>query len=303
MNPLVRKSALAFLGLLTASLAHAEIVLTQAQFDHLGVRTYPVVAASAGTEFAAIARVIDPLPWIKIDNDWQAATASTQAARAEASRTRELNRNGNGVSSHVMEAAQAQLAAEEAKLRSIAAERQLLWGEALRRVDAAAMTQDLASGRARLLRIEPAVIATRPTEISGAAILAGSSGRTALQWLGSAAQAGNSASASYLGIARDSSLAIGEVCSAVLFAPAPELSGARVPDSAVLRWQGRDWVYVAQAPLHFERRDVHLLRRLDGGDWLVAGIELGDLVASEGAAALLAADLGQGKPRTPEDTD
>jgi hypothetical protein len=174
MNPVIRKlGCFAFLATLATTLAHADITLTQAQFDNLGIQTRPVVAANAGTEFAAIARVIDPLPWIKIDNDWLAATASTQAARAEAARTRELNKNGSGVSTHVMETAQAQLAAEEAKLRSISAERQLVLGEALRRVDAVAwpaLLQDLASGRARLLRIEPAVIAPKPSEPAGAAL-------------------------------------------------------------------------------------------------------------------------------------
>ena len=307
MNSSLHKlGSVAFLGLLVARLAHAEIALTQAQFDNLGIQTHPVVAASAGTEFAAIARVIDPLPWIKIDNDWQAATASTNAARAEAARTRELNKNGNGVSTHVMETAQAQLVAEETKLRSISAERQLLLGEALRRVDAAAwppLLQDLASGRARLLRIEPAVITAKPAEVSGAAIRTVASDRTALQWLGVSAQAGNSASASYLGIAHDGSLAIGEVAAAVLFAPTPELSGQRVPASAVLRWQGRNWVYVSEAALHFERQDVSLLRRLDGGDWLVTGIEAGDVIATEGSAALLAADLGQGKETAPDEAE
>jgi hypothetical protein len=297
----VRRFFLAvFVSLTLVPLAHGEVSLSPAQTDNLGLRTQRAEAAQAPFAEAAVARVIDPLPWIRLENDWIAAQAAVQAASAEATRTRALNAAGSGVSSHVMETAQAAFAAEQAKLRSVAAERRLTLGAAAQALDAKAwsvLIDDLAQGRAHLLRIEP--VAPMGAVHFDAAALRGAVDSIAVQWLGPAAQSTGSAGPAYIGVVHTGALAVGAVLDASLSDSTRSVSGQRIPDAAVLRWTGRDWVYVATDAHTFERHAVTLLRRLDDGNWLVDGVEADDAVVIVGAATLLTAELGQGAAEEP----
>ncbi len=70
----------------------------------------------------------------------------------------------------------------------------------------------------------------------------------------------------------------------------PVLAGTIAPAGAVLRHEGRAWVYVEEAPGRFRRREISLDRPLpDGSGWFQErGLAAGQTVVTGGGALLLA---------------
>ena len=68
-------------------------------------------------------------------------------------------------------------------------------------------------------------------------------------------------------------------------------SGLRVPDAAVVQWEGLAWAYVKRAPGRYARVRVPTGRAVEGG-WLVSsGVREGDSVVVRGAEQLLSEEF------------
>lgn len=283
------------LGFACAAAAGAEVSLTPVQQDNLGVRTAVVVAAAASQQVPAIGRVVDPLPWIKLEGDWRAAVAAASTAQREAERSQRLHAADSSVSGRALEAADTQAIAESARRDSLDAERRLTMGAGLAGMDAAArrrLFDDLAKGRARVLRFEALVDEPAGTVFDGAS-LEGSASASTVEWLGRAPQANPAnLAAGFLGIARGIDASPGEVVDARLHRAATR-PGVRLPAAALLRWNRATWVYRQRDAQRFVRTAITLVQRLEDGAWLATGVEAGDAVALAGVEALLGAELAQ----------
>jgi hypothetical protein len=78
------------------------------------------------------------------------------------------------------------------------------------------------------------------------------------------------------------------------------LSGVEVPAAAVLRHEGRGWVYLQTADDEFTRHEVPL-DRLTGTGWFVTGgLATTNVVVTAGAATILSAELSGGGFNTGE---
>ncbi|TDR45669.1 hypothetical protein DFR29_10497 [Tahibacter aquaticus] len=282
-------------GLACASAASAEVSLTPAQRDNLGVRTTVLQAVAASQQVSAIARVVDPLPWIKLDGDWRAAVAVAQAAQREAERSQRLHAAESTVSGRALEAADAQVVAENARRDGLDAERRLTMGAGLAGLGDAArrrLFDDLVKGRARVLRFEALGIEPAGTVFDGASLVDDASAPS-IEWLGRAPQANpTNLAPGFLGIAHGLDASPGEVIGARLHKPGTQVA-ARVPAAALLRWNKATWVYRQRDAQTFVRTAIRLVHPLDDGDWLATGVKTGDAVAVAGAAALLSADRAQ----------
>lgn len=283
------------LGLACASVASAEVSLTPAQYANLGIRTAVVMTAAVPGQVSAIARVVDPLPWIRLEGDWRAAVAIAQAALREAERSRRLHAADSSVSGRALEAADTQAVVESARRDGLDAERRLTMGAGLVGLDDAARRQlfgDLARGRARVLRFEALDDEPAGTVFDGAS-LAGDGSVPPVEWLGRAPQASPANLApGFLGIARGFDASSGEVVDAWLHKAGTRVA-ARLPAEALLRWDKATWVYRQRDTQTFVRKAITLVRQLDDGAWLATGVEAGDVVVVAGAGALLSADLAQ----------
>jgi multidrug efflux pump subunit AcrA (membrane-fusion protein) len=80
----------------------------------------------------------------------------------------------------------------------------------------------------------------------------------------------------------------------------PEVSGVKVPESAVLQHERATVVYVEAAPGAFVRRAVVLDHRDEDWAWLRSGIDPSDRVVTRGAAVLLSEEF---KGRAGDDDD
>jgi hypothetical protein len=91
-----------------------------------------------------------------------------------------------------------------------------------------------------------------------------------------------------------SQLTPGEAVTAYLKIAGTPVSGVIVPASAVLRYQGADWVYVQTTTNRFTREFITLDQPVQGG-WLVsAGLAATDHLVITGAQSVLSAELSSG---------
>lgn len=84
-------------------------------------------------------------------------------------------------------------------------------------------------------------------------------------------------------------LSPGQAVTAYLPGRGPSVSGVVVPPRAVVRFQGKEWVYLETGPGQFTRREIALDPPAAG--FVAPGLQPGDRVVVEGAQALLSEEL------------
>lgn len=270
--------------------------------SRLSVQTAPLVAATHAPSISGYARVIDAGPLALLDADLSAALAAAAASQAEAARTTTLHAEDQMVAAKVSEAAVATARADLAKVRLLRTRLGLEWGPALTAMGdggRARLIRDLADGAAVLLRIDAATPSAStgvvtldlgPNSTAAARILGPS--RTADPRLQSAGQlaivTGPQARLLGVGLALPVQIPAGG-----------SVTGVIVPDSAVLRAEGRSWVYVKTRTDAFERRALDQPVATPDGLFVASnsqagGVKAGDVVATRGASALYAAEQAGG---------
>jgi multidrug efflux pump subunit AcrA (membrane-fusion protein) len=85
----------------------------------------------------------------------------------------------------------------------------------------------------------------------------------------------------------------GEVVQATLMGN-EKLTGLKLPASAVLRYEGKGWVYVQSDTNQFVRIEVPLERELDAGYFIEKELSATNRIIVTGAQSVLSAELGGG---------
>jgi len=284
------------LALMTGAAAAAGAVVNMdlATQRRVGVVSQPIAASRHVPEVRGFAKVLDPGPLASLDSDIAQAAAAAQASSAEFQRSKALNAADQTVSRKAVEAAQAQSAADQAKLSLLRRRLGLEWGggvAALSDSRRSALIREVASGRAALVRIDTPSGRGLPG-LKSLSIDVGSSGQTRAVVLGPARTAdtqllspGLVAVASGPGV---SGLSVG-LTTPVSFPAGAGEAGVVLPRSALIRTAGQTWAYVRRSPTSFERRSVAGSPQ-GGGLFTVQGVAPGDQVVVSGAGALFTAE-------------
>jgi hypothetical protein len=235
-----------------------------------------------------------------LQSDIQAASAAAEASAAEAARSKALHADGGAVSAKALEAAQAQARADATKLALLRQRVGLEWGEGVARLSERqreALLTEIALGKAALVRID-----TPSSEglarLKSVDIDLGALGQVHAVVLGTARAADPKLLSSGL-IAKASgpnarSLSVG-LAVPVRLAVSSAVTGVVAPQAALLRSQGKTWVYVRTAAEVFQRRPVEDARTEAGGLFVPGGFKPGEQVVTHGAAALFAAETNTGE--------
>jgi hypothetical protein len=272
----------------------AQLKVDQATQRRLGVTVAPAQIGRMTPSVRGFAKVLDAGPLAALEADIEQAAAAAQASAAELKRAQALNAADQAVSVRAVEVARAQARADESKLALLRRRLGLEWGPGIAGLSGArrsALLGQIAAGRAALVRIDTpsgrglAGLRTASIElVHGGVIRAVVLGpaRVADVQLQSpgliALAAGPGAGALSVGLTSPVQLATGAAASGVL-----------VPRSALLRAEGRTWVYVRKGPESFERRAV--VGEPDAqGVFTSQGVSPGEPVVIAGAAALFAAE-------------
>ena len=275
-----------------------------ATLTRLGVTTAPLQAARRAVSVTAFARALDPGPLALLDSDIVTAIAAQTASQAEATRTRALATDQT-VSKQVAEAAEAQARSDAARLQLLRRRVGLEWGPSLAKLTdtrRGKLVADFAAGRAALVRIDSAQGLSQARgnveiELGGgvrvhATILGPARiGDPRLQSTGALAL-----------VTGPQSLQLG----AGTVAPASiNLGGGGggvvIPRASLLRNAGQAFVYVRRGGGDFERRAVSGGLTDPDGLFVTSGFRAGEIVVTNGASQLFAAQSAPAKSAAAKD--
>ena len=280
------------------------VKLEKAKWKALGLEMAEPLKAELKPQRVAFGRVLDPTPIVTLDGELAAADAALRASRAEYERTQALLKSGEGMSRKVGETAEAQFRSDEIKADGLRRRALLEWGGTFPAPDAVrrrTFVEQLVAGESALVRVDllPGdALAEQPTG-ARLSVLGREDQPIETATIAPAADADPKTQAQGFILRVDQppfALRPGMALTAWLELPQKPRTGFAVPRSAVLRHDGRAWVYVQEEEEKFVRKAVKLETPLDGEKgWFVSaedgGVRGDDLLVVTGAQALLSEEL------------
>lgn len=238
--------------------------------------------------------ILDPLIYLDLEGqartaraEAQAARSAVEAAQAAWERTRTLNQEDKGASDKAVQEAQSRLRGEQAKAAAAqtAAERlEATWRQQGLPLDLGPFL----AFRQSLVRLELPLGQALPPHLRSLPVQLNRLDQPrSLRVLGLASGAApGTGGLALLGVLDGAGLRPGQPVEA--FLPTGEKTPGLVPPgSALLRAEGRVWVYVLRSDGRFERRALRLLHP-EGDSYAVEGLAPGETIVVRGALALLA---------------
>lgn len=260
-----------------------------------GVVVSAIEAINAPRSIEGYARVMDVGPLAAIDAEVGAAQSAAVASREEYRRLQALAAADQAASVRAVEAARAQAGADSARAELASRRIGLEWGPGLVRLSPAQRSQvlsDVAAGRAALMRVD----ASGASQGTRRVLLRPDAGQPIVATILGAAGGADPRlqTAGVLAVVRGGEAArlpAGRLIGALI-----ELGGAEpgflLPSAAIIRTENAMWVYVRTGADTFERRVLQGARAIDRGWFAPAGFAAGDMIVTDGAASLLAAERG-----------
>jgi multidrug efflux system membrane fusion protein len=282
-----------------------------------------------GTNIGSVQPLFTPMDQIGLSErlastraEFEAANASTASASKEVSRLKQLNAEDQNISDRALQQAEAQLAAEQAKLKSAQASVDLITATLQPRLNlrigalqvrkagqvtevTAQPGESVQAGQALLrisqfdhllarLYVPPGQ--SIPASVNRAMVYSADQAETALPAY-RVALAG-SIDPRYQGqtwlfrlAPGKVALRPGEAVTAHVPIPGPAAAGVLIPSSAILRFEGETWVYIEQRSGEFVRRMAALDQHGKDG-WVVkSGFAPGERVVVSGAQTLLSEEM------------
>ena len=297
-----------------ATTSAGTVVLSPEQMTMSGIAVQALPITRFQPQTSAYASVLDPGPLLQLRGQLRAAQLQTDAARAQAAASEReyrrlalLNSQDHTVSDKVTETAQATWEADRAHLQSTQATllaardtARSRWGDVLTGWALAARSPQLDAlnaGQQALLSValpQSGTAGTPPPTIHIG--LPGSSGAQIIARLISPSPLADPViqSPAYFYQAPRAGLPIGMRIEA--FLPAGQsVNGAVIPNSAVVWYANRPWVYVQSSDTQFVRQEIAVDTPAPGG-WFVAQWQGGERVVVKGAALLFSQEF-QPKPQ------
>ena len=280
------------------------VTLEKERAEVLGIETKHPGKTGLQARRVAFGSVLDPGAFVTLDGELATAEAALKASKAENERTLALVAT-NDASKKAADASQAAFDADRIKLETLIRGAQVAWGaiidsDAARRRDFIA---GLVSGSVALIRVDlmPGdALAELPK--SASIIVMGRDDKpftTTEINPATATDAKTQAQGFVLRVKPPFTLRPGMALTAWMELPEEPRAGFAIPRSAVLRHDGRTWVYAREEAGQYVRKPVTLDAPLDGDrGWFVlegGGIADDDEIVVTGAASMLSEELkGQG---------
>lgn len=282
------------------------VILDRSARTRAGITTLPLAGAARHRELVAYAAILSIQGLSDLRNAFAVARAQADKARAAASasqqeyeRMKTLYDDDRNVSGKALQAAEAVWRADEAGMQAaqealVTVERNARqqWGDtlALAVENGSPLFARLAERREVLLQVTlPAgAVIGKPPQTARVQDANGSL-RSATLVSPAPLTDARLQGASFYYAAGGDALLPGMTVTA-FFPAGPETQGVVVPASAVVWWQGKAWVYVAQPDDRFVRHELATDHPLEDG-WFVQGLSVGEAVVNKGAQLLLSEEL------------
>ncbi|HWV98243.1 MAG TPA: hypothetical protein VNZ64_00995 [Candidatus Acidoferrum sp.] len=262
----------------------------------MGLQTAALAAAQLNPEMKAYGRVLDISPLASLVAELITAQAANDASQAELKRLKTLAVQNNA-SERAVQAAEAAAVRDQTQVESARLRLVTTWGSGIsERKDLPAFVQSLGSLASALVELDvPAgqSLATTPT---GARLL-------------TLSDQANPLAAEVIGLApmvdpqlqgrgflllvspNPSRLTPGAAVSGFLLLSGEPASGVALPRNAIVRFNGRTWVYLQTGEETFQRTEVNLVSPLVQGWFVREGVKPQDKVVTVGAQQMLSEEL------------
>jgi hypothetical protein len=277
---------------LVALTAQAEVTLESEQRESLDIQTVTLTTSQVPQTYSAIAQVLDAAPLITALRDLRAVQSAATASRNELERAEQLHAADGNVSRKVLEAARVQSLTDAGHADALRAQLLTTWGPAvaaMKESERDRLIAALLESRAVLVRAETRQT-DRATIRSGKVRLVTGDEMLPAEVLGLSAGTAVAIGQAYLLRVASSSLQAGQVLDVELQDAKQSLAGIVVPRTAIVRWQGDDWVYIETEPNHFTRKIIHPVAWPDDGCLVQKELEVGQSLVTVGGTMLLAVE-------------
>jgi hypothetical protein len=278
------------------------VTLTKEKWEALGVVSAEPAKAESPSVRMAFGRVLDPTPLVTLDSDLGSAEASLVASRSEYERSQKLLAAGENTSRKTAETAEAQFRADEIKATGLRRQALLQWGEAATTENSAArreFAEALVRGDAALVRVDllPGDALSELPRAAKLVILGREQQPIGTTHITPAADADprTQAQGFILRVEKPAfALRPGMALTAWLELEDKTREGFLVPRSAILRHDGRTWIFVQEEEGKFARKPIMLDSPMEEG-WFVeaesGGVAGTDKIVMIGAQALLSEEM------------
>lgn len=280
--------------------ADFSVILEKERAKALGIEKEQPDKTELQARRIAFGTVLDPTVLVALDGELASAEAALKASKAENERTQALVAT-NDASKKTAEADEAQFEADRIKLETLVRSARLAWGliiddDAKKR---STMINELVTGSIALIRVDlmPGDALTELPKSASVVVM----GREEKPFVtteimpATETNAKTQAQGFILRTKPPFTLRPGMALTAWMELPEKPRAGFAIPRAAVLRHDGRTWVYVQEEAEKYVRKPITLDAPLDGErGWFVlegGGITDEDVVVVVGAASILSEEL------------
>lgn len=258
----------------------------------IGLNVEQLKAAQHTPEVTAYGTVLDPTPLMTAQAEIATTKVALNSAEQAAGRAKLLFEQGENVARKTLETAEADLRANEIKVKALQAQMAVEWGSQISQLssnDMHTLLKSLVYGRTVLVRVELPAGQTISAGLTSARI----SSLNATNWteakvVSTATKVDPKTQGEGLILECESSqLKPGAAVSALLQTTQTPQSGVIIPETAIVQFVGKAWTYVQSGTNAFTRKEISLQTPVDGGWFETKGIKAGDRVVTQGAQELV----------------
>lgn len=283
-----------------ASVAHDEegnavITMSDELQGDAGIVVANPDAAQLAPEVKGYGRVLDPTPLGALMSELASARAAYAASSNELARLNMLAGQGNA-SARALQTAEAAALRDQLAVQSANERLSLSWGAAVaEQKDLPGFIGSLTAREKVLVRIDLSAGENLPALPTGARLVTLSGSSVAAEFLGEASAVDpQTQGRGFIFIAKTATAQLmpGEAVIGYLKLPGEPLAGAIIPRAAIVRTEGKGWVYVlGKTGETFTRKEISLDHATDAGWFVTNGITAGDHVVVTGAQTLLSVEF------------
>ena len=258
----------------------------------IGLMILPLAAAQLQPEVKGYGRELDPALLSAAATELVSARATGEASQKELARLQALA-GQNNASARALEAAQAAASRDAAQSELARMRFVVAWGKAIAsREDLPDFLESLSSGESSLVRIDLLAGELLKTQPMGARlfVLSDETNSVEANFIGPATAVDAQTQGQgflFLVKSRQTGFAPGAAVIGYLKISGDARSGVMIPRGAVVRFNGRPWIYLQMGGQTFVRREISEERPLAEGWFAAQGVKAGDLVVVSGAQMLL----------------
>ena len=275
----------------------AGVTIDAATQARIGLKMETPAAMQWQPEVKGYGQVIDAATLASAVADLESARAAAEVSGKEYARQMTLASQDNAAA-RTLEAAKAAATHDQLAFESALAKFKLDWGSALAQDGGYKKPLlEMANGTAALVRIDLPAEETLSSPPVAARIIGLTDQAMPVSGEFSGATDGVNPltqSRSFFFLVKSPALLAGAAVTGFIKISGEPISGVVVPASAVLRHEGRGWVYVQTETNQFVRTEIPLDRLTDNGWFVSENLSATNLIVVAGAQAVLSAELSGG---------